>query len=696
VVYSIYLITSIDNVYSVNAGAAHIAFTAPSRSAVRGFYAAALNAGGRPNGAPSSRTDDDDHFNAAVLDFDGNSIEVVFRNAPDLRTDGTVIEHSRVITWQRSIAETYQYDRTVTSAHTSYTASRQTVAPASVAPSTAPVVVSMAPTIASMASMATTAANMVRSVSAEVSASQAAISSNPTDSGAAKTLIGTLLGAAAGATVAYALYKSEQDSAKKEKEFTAFMEAKAAQQAQSVAQPVPQPVPQPIARPVPQPVPQAMEQPMLCIQDQQSIYEGSPRSVHRDFSDTASQYEASHPYTVRAIEAAPSSYYAPPMYAVAPVRSVAPARSVAPTHVEECKQIEYYPAYSSALSRPEFTTDHRSFTDPELTVASRARSTISRAHSDAPSSLNSSYVSEQPLRRLTEGSISSFVSEQPLRRLTEGSVHSHNSSMSKSRSKDKSSDADSYVSKSRSKEKSSDSSSHVSKHSSHSKHTSKARSRAPSPPASIVEKAQSVIGSIFHRDAKSTVSKKDDIEEDDDFDFDEEYIEDGTDTVVPSDSISNYGGRRHRTHKSSRKPKDGSSSSEVSSHSSSSKDSRHSKSSKHHKHSHSHHNSSERKHSVHDVSSPLREAWTAEDDRRSESGEMSTLKPTKSKSHRKDSLVAGQYETLFNGAPQYGTGGVAVMPVRGTPSMVEAKEPKKSTSNKLMNFALAQKLRAFE
>src|SRR3954468_24511382 len=112
----------------MKAGAAHIAFTAPSRAAVRAFYAAALNAGGRPNGAPACRTEDSEHFNAAVLDYDGNSIEVVFQNEPNLRGDGTVIEHSRVLKWQKSVAESYRGDRSVASARTSQTAPRQTAA----------------------------------------------------------------------------------------------------------------------------------------------------------------------------------------------------------------------------------------------------------------------------------------------------------------------------------------------------------------------------------------------------------------------------------------------------------------------------------------------------------------------------------------------------------------------------------------
>jgi catechol 2,3-dioxygenase-like lactoylglutathione lyase family enzyme len=55
----------------------HTAFTAGSRVAVDAFYAAALKAGGKDNGAPGLRQD---HYYAAfVLDPDGNNMEAVFR-----------------------------------------------------------------------------------------------------------------------------------------------------------------------------------------------------------------------------------------------------------------------------------------------------------------------------------------------------------------------------------------------------------------------------------------------------------------------------------------------------------------------------------------------------------------------------------------------------------------------------------------
>jgi catechol 2,3-dioxygenase-like lactoylglutathione lyase family enzyme len=57
---------------------AHIAFTAPDRATVDRFYAAALVAGGRDNGAPGLRPHyHPDYYGAFVLDPDGHNIEAV-------------------------------------------------------------------------------------------------------------------------------------------------------------------------------------------------------------------------------------------------------------------------------------------------------------------------------------------------------------------------------------------------------------------------------------------------------------------------------------------------------------------------------------------------------------------------------------------------------------------------------------------
>ena len=60
------------------ATAAHVAFNASSRAAVQDFFVAALKAGGRIHGEPCVR-DSSGYYSSAVIDFDGNSIEAVYR-----------------------------------------------------------------------------------------------------------------------------------------------------------------------------------------------------------------------------------------------------------------------------------------------------------------------------------------------------------------------------------------------------------------------------------------------------------------------------------------------------------------------------------------------------------------------------------------------------------------------------------------
>jgi catechol 2,3-dioxygenase-like lactoylglutathione lyase family enzyme len=59
---------------------AHVAFVAADRAAVDAFYAAAIAAGGRDNGAPGLRPRyHADYYGAFVLDPDGHNIEAVCR-----------------------------------------------------------------------------------------------------------------------------------------------------------------------------------------------------------------------------------------------------------------------------------------------------------------------------------------------------------------------------------------------------------------------------------------------------------------------------------------------------------------------------------------------------------------------------------------------------------------------------------------
>jgi catechol 2,3-dioxygenase-like lactoylglutathione lyase family enzyme len=60
-------------------GQVHIAFAADSEDEVRAFHAAALEAGGRDNGAPGPRYEySAGYFGAFVLDPDGHNVEAVF------------------------------------------------------------------------------------------------------------------------------------------------------------------------------------------------------------------------------------------------------------------------------------------------------------------------------------------------------------------------------------------------------------------------------------------------------------------------------------------------------------------------------------------------------------------------------------------------------------------------------------------
>ncbi|KNY18766.1 glyoxalase [Shinella sp. SUS2] len=59
----------------------HVAFAAPSRSAVDAFHQAALAAGGRDNGPPGLRLHYGPAYYAAfVIDPDGHAIEAVFKD----------------------------------------------------------------------------------------------------------------------------------------------------------------------------------------------------------------------------------------------------------------------------------------------------------------------------------------------------------------------------------------------------------------------------------------------------------------------------------------------------------------------------------------------------------------------------------------------------------------------------------------
>ena len=68
----------------------HLAFQAADREAVHAFHKAALDAGGRDNGAPGERSYHPGYYGAFVLDPDGNNIEAVF-HGPSTRSAASVV-----------------------------------------------------------------------------------------------------------------------------------------------------------------------------------------------------------------------------------------------------------------------------------------------------------------------------------------------------------------------------------------------------------------------------------------------------------------------------------------------------------------------------------------------------------------------------------------------------------------------------
>ena len=59
----------------------HIAFAAKSREDVDAFFRAALKAGGQVHGEPKTRDPHTGYYSAAVLDFDDNAVEAVYRDS---------------------------------------------------------------------------------------------------------------------------------------------------------------------------------------------------------------------------------------------------------------------------------------------------------------------------------------------------------------------------------------------------------------------------------------------------------------------------------------------------------------------------------------------------------------------------------------------------------------------------------------
>ncbi|KAJ5124698.1 uncharacterized protein N7515_008523 [Penicillium bovifimosum] len=186
-------------------GAVHVAFPAPSKDAVGSFFISALKAGGKIHGEPKMRDSQSGYFSAAVIDFDGNSIEAVYRSSnASIASEASGPTMALLESSSRSVVSKASSNASTIKA--------ESIAPRSEAGS-------IARSDRSRASKAPTTID--RSAPSVVSQSRGpppsytmqAPAPKPDDgTKAAKTIVGTLIGAAAGAAIAYAMVKGDSQS----------------------------------------------------------------------------------------------------------------------------------------------------------------------------------------------------------------------------------------------------------------------------------------------------------------------------------------------------------------------------------------------------------------------------------------------------------------------------------------------------
>lgn len=212
--------------YSKGRKTAHIVFPAPSRAAVRDCYTAALYAGGKALESPNTR--EDGVFAAIFTDVDENKVEVCFSvpnsRAASTQDDATAVaapvsQRSKTIeTWRDDVAESvaqspapgsYPSGRLSSSAPTpsASTEARTTYYPVPAKHQRA------------LSFNSGTPDDAVRQTARRLSIPAA----SPRDIPGNKGVVGALLGAAAGAAVAYAVVRSREDGKQKEADFDARM-----------------------------------------------------------------------------------------------------------------------------------------------------------------------------------------------------------------------------------------------------------------------------------------------------------------------------------------------------------------------------------------------------------------------------------------------------------------------------------------
>lgn len=296
---------------------------------MRNCYAAALSAGAYPSGAPGYRNPDGSVFSAAVEDLDGNVIEFVFRDGlGSNENEGTAApsESHRVIAWQKDVADSGLHDdmESVSSQKTGSKSRMQTVM-----------------------DLASSASGSAKDPSEESKPGISRAATMPTSSGSGfptKALFGTVLGAAAGAALMFAVTRSEKENAREERDFESFKASTKAESSRGKPATV-QTVFDPRDAKGQQP-----HQPHRNFSATESI--SRPPKSHRNFSVTESAYSKPQlpqpPPAMRAIDQA--AFYDDDSVREAISRFTA-RRPGAPKRSKTTDVVEYAPASRASRSQ---------------------------------------------------------------------------------------------------------------------------------------------------------------------------------------------------------------------------------------------------------------------------------------------------------------------------------------------------------
>ncbi|KIW97660.1 uncharacterized protein Z519_01244 [Cladophialophora bantiana CBS 173.52] len=269
----------------VPAGAAHVAFPAASRAQVQDFFLAALKAGGKIHGEPCQR-DAAGYYSAAVIDFDGNSIEAVYRpgfgnevNKENADARSMVSHRSASVRAPSTVAppKSVRAPSQVASQAASYISSPPNIPPENTQPKPKP----SGDVLGSLINEARNAANVARDlvnsmtpnlISSSPPKSSTGNNSTGGGSGAGEAIVGTLLGVAAGAALTYAFSNRSKEDSRDDREEHKF---------------VPPPRPSVTGRSVTEPV----------------------KVMRAEYSTANSEYQGAYEgMGYRAIEPAPSAY----------------------------------------------------------------------------------------------------------------------------------------------------------------------------------------------------------------------------------------------------------------------------------------------------------------------------------------------------------------------------------------------------